>query len=248
MNHPTLGLEGASSPPTGLGVRLPRQARSRASFKRIVTAAMDLLAEKGLEGAMVQEVLSRARAGAGTFYARFDSRDALLAYLANRFWEDAREGWETMLAPDRWSAASVGEIVSQFTRMLVLWSRTHGSVLRAFLLHAMAHPNPKLLDRMAELDNQVADHLMELIMERGEALGHPEPDRAVRLATLQVFATLRSRYIFTWGVGEDGIEDSDLAAELATVFLRYLGLPTAVERSGEGTNLGARAGGAHVRG
>ena len=209
---------------------------------------MDLLAEKGLEGAMVQEVLSRARAGAGTFYARFDSRDALLAYLANRFWEDAREGWETVLAPDRWSSASGEEIVSQFSRMLVLWSRAHGSVLRAFLLHAMAHPNPELLDRMADLDNRVADHLIELIKERGEALGHPEPDRAVRLATLQMFAALRSRNIFTRGMGEDGIEDADLAAELATVFLRYLGLPTAVERSEHGAHLGARAGGAHVRG
>ncbi len=248
MNHPTLGSEGASSSTTGLGVRLPRQARSRASFKRIVTAAMDLLAERGLEGAMVQEVLSRARAGAGTFYARFDSRDALLAYLASRFWEDARGGWETVLAPDRWSAAGVGEIVSQFTRMLVLWSRAHGSVLRAFLLHAMAHPSPELLDRMAELDNQVADHLIGLIRERSEVLAHPEPDRAVRLATLQVFATLRSRYIFTREPGEeDGIEDADLAAELATVFLRYLGLPTVVERSGAGADLGARVGGAHVR-
>ena len=209
---------------------------------------MDLLAEKGLEGTMVQEVLSRARAGAGTFYARFDSRDALLAYLANRFWEDAREGWETVLAPDRWSSASGGEIVSQFTRMLVLWSRAHGSVLRAFLLHAMAHPSPELLDRMAELDNRVADHLIELIMEREKALGHPAPDRAMRLATLQMFATLRSRYIFTWGSGEDGIEDADLAAELATVFLRYLGLPTADERPGHGADHGARAGGAHVRG
>ena len=247
MNHPHLGVEDPSAPRTGLGVRLPRQARSRASFERIVTAAMDLLSEKGLEGATVQEILSLSRAGAGTFYARFDSRDALLVYLANRFWEDALRGWEAVLQPDRWSAAGVGEIVLQFTRMLVLWSRAHGSFLRAFLLHAMSHSDPELLDRMAELDNQVADYLIDLVIERGEGLGHPKREQAVRLATLQVFATLRSRYIFTRGSGEDGIEDADLAGQLAAGFLGYLRLPVALERAAAGADLGARAGGAHVR-
>ena len=208
---------------------------------------MDLIAEEGLEGATVQEILSRSGTGAGTFYARFDSRDALLAYLATRFWEDAQEGWETVLAPARWSAAGVREIVLQFTRTLVLWSRAHGSLLRAFLAHAMAHPESELLDRTAELDNRVADYLIVLLMERSDELDHPDPEWAVRLATLQVFATLRSRYIFAWGAREDGIEDKDLASELTAVFLRYVGSPDLAEGRGARVELGARPGGARMR-
>ena len=208
---------------------------------------MDLIAEEGLEGATVQEILSRSGTGAGTFYARFDSRDALLAYLATRFWEDAQDGWETVLAPARWSAAGVREIVLQFTRTLVLWSRAHGSLLRAFLAHAMAHPESELLDRTAELDNRVADYLIVLLMERSDELDHPDPEWAVRLATLQVFATLRSRYIFAWGAREDGIEDKDLASELTAVFLRYVGSPDLAEGRGASLELGARPGGARMR-
>ena len=254
MNHPPPPRSlppnlGGEEPPASRvlsGVRLPRQARSRASFDRMVTSAMDLIAEEGLEGATVQEILSRSGTGAGTFYARFDSRDALLAYLATRFWADAQDGWETVLAPARWSAAGVREIVLQFTRTLVLWSHAHGSLLRAFLVHAMSHPGPELLDRTAELENRVADYLIELLMERSDDLGHADPEQAVRLATLQVFATLRSRYIFAWGDRQDGIDDEDLASELATVFLRYLGAPEAGEDGGAQVDLGARLGGARM--
>jgi AcrR family transcriptional regulator len=254
MNHPPLPPgrpsaigEGSEESPLLSGVRLPRQTRSQASFDRMVAAAMGLIAEEGLEGATVQAIMSRAGAGAGTFYARFDSRDALLAYLATRFWEDARDGWKAVLAPDRWSAADARAIVGQSVRMLVLWSRAHGSLLRAFLVHAMSHPEPWLLDRTAELDNQVADYLIELLMERRDEFDHADPEQAIRLATLQIVATLRSRYIFAWGLREDGIEDDHLSSELTTGFLRYLGTADADDSHGPGRELGARPGEAVLR-
>ena len=204
-------------------MRLPRQPRSRASFERIITAAHDLIAESGLEGATVQAILLRSGVGSGTFYARFDGRDALLAYLAIRFRSDAEEGWAGVLSPRRWEAAGPREIVTQFTRMAVVWMHAHGALLRAFLIHAMTYGGYDLLDQTAELDNTVADHLIGLLLPRAEEYTHDEPERAIRLATLQVFATLRSRFIFAWGDRPDGIEDQQLASELASVFLRYLG-------------------------
>ena len=211
------------SVPLPEGVHLPRQARSRASFDRMVAAAMDLISEEGLEAATVQRVLERSGAGAGTFYARFDGRDAMLSYLATRFWATANDGWRTVLGPERWSAAGPVQIVHQFTRMLVLWTRAHATPLRAFLMHAMAHPEHDLLDRTSELDNTVADRMCGLLLLRSDELSHREPEQAIRLATLQVIATLRSRIIFAWGSREDGIDDDELARELATAFLRYLG-------------------------
>ena len=161
--------------------------------------------------------------GSGTFYARFDGRDALLAYLAIRFWAEAEEGWTSVLSAPRWAAAGPNEILTQFTRMAVVWTRAHGSLLRAFLVHAMTHKAYDLLDQTAELDNTVADHLILLLLPRAEEFAHDEPEQTIRLATLQVFATLRSRFIFAWGNRPDGIEDQKLAGELASMFLRYLG-------------------------
>ena len=209
------------APPAG--VRLPRQPRSRVSFERMITAAQDLIAESGLEGATVQGILLRSGVGSGTFYARFDGRDALLAYLAIRFRSDAEEGWAGVLSPSRWEAAGPKEIVTQFTRMAVVWMHAHGGLLRAFLVHAMTCEGYDLLDQTAELDNTVADHLIRVLLPRAEEFNHDEPEQAIRLATLQIFATLRSRFIFAWGDRPDGIEDQQLASELASIFLRYLG-------------------------
>ena len=209
------------------GVRLPRQPRSRISFERMITAAHDLIAESGLEGATVQSILKRSGVGSGTFFARFDGRDELLAYMAVRFWSDAEEGWSSVLTPSRWTAAGPKEIVTQFTRMAVVWMWAHGALLRAFLVHAMTFEGYDLLDRTAELDNTVAGHLSRLLLPRAENRTHDDPEQAIRLATLQVFATLRSRFIFAWGDRPDGIEDQQLAGELASIFLRYLGSDSA---------------------
>ncbi len=225
-NFETTSSEDPRSPPDEWvppGVRLPRQPRSRISFERMITAAHDLIAESGLEGATVQGILRRSGVGSGTFYARFDGRDALLAYMAIRFWSDAEEGWTEVLSPSRWTAASPKEIVTQFTRMAVVWMWAHGALLRAFLVHAMTHPGYDLLDQTAALDNTVADRLSRLLLPRAREFTHDDPEQAIRLATLQVFATLRSRFIFAWGNRPDGIEDQQLAEELASIFLRYLG-------------------------
>ena len=223
--EPTSREERSSRPeaPPPAGVRLPRQPRSRISFERMIAAAHDLIAESGLEGATVQGILLRSGVGSGTFYARFDGRDALLAYLAIRFWSDAEEGWTAVLSPSRWTAAGPKEIVTQFTRMAVVWMWAHGALLRAFLVHAMTHAAYDLLDQTAELDNSVADHMTGLLLPRAKEFTHDDPEQAIRLATLQVFATLRSRFIFAWGNRPDGIEDQQLAGELASIFLRYLG-------------------------
>ena len=217
------------------GVRLPRQPRSQASFERMIAAARDLIGESGLETATVQRILQRSGVGAGTFYARFDGRDALLAYLAIRFWSDAEEGWAAVLAPPRWAAAGPMEVVTQFTRMAVVWTQAHAALLRAFLVHAMTHAEYDLLDRTVELDNNVADHLTGLLVPRAGGFTHSDTEGAVRLATLQVFATLRSRIIFAWGDRPDGIEDFYLAGELASIFLRYLGLPDVGSQEGRRT-------------
>ena len=223
------------------GVHLPLQARSRTSFDRMVAVALDLIAEDGLEATTVQRVLERSGAGAGTFYARFDGRDALLAYLATRFWATADDGWRDVLGPERWEAAGALEIVHQFVRVMVLWTRVHATLLRAFLMHAMVHPENDLLDRTSVFDNTVADHLCGILLLRSDELHHPDPEQAIRLATLQVIATLRSRIIFAWGAREDGIDDDALSGELATAFLRYLGCSEKPESTALQEEFGAKA-------
>ena len=127
-----------------------------------------------------------------------------------------------MLTPSRWTAAGPKEIVSQFTRMAVVWTWAHGALLRAFLVHAMTHVAYDLLDQTAELDNTVADHLTRLpvtssggVHTRRPGAGHPtRHPSGVRHAQEPIHLRMgrpprRNRRPAT-------------GRELASIFLRYL--------------------------
>jgi AcrR family transcriptional regulator len=214
------------------GVHLPRQARSRATFEEILEAAESLLREEGLEGLTVQAVLDRTGIGSGSFYARFDSHEALLRFLALRFWGETAAGWSDFLRVDRWTGAPTRDVVSAFVRVLVRWNSRFAPELKAHLGHAMAESEGRLLDEMAEVENTVADYLVDLISARKGSIGAEvagsTPDEAledrIRLATLQLFSTLRSRIIFARDETEAGISDATLIRELTRGFLLYIGV------------------------
>ena len=58
-----------------------RRARTR---ERLLAAAIPVVAEKGLEGAVVADFIKAAKVSHGTFYNYFDSRDQLVEELAKK--------------------------------------------------------------------------------------------------------------------------------------------------------------------
>jgi len=204
-------------------VRLPRQARSRATFDQILAAAEALLRDEGLQGVTVQAILERTGIGAGSFYARFDSHEALLRFMALRFWGEAEVGWAEFLRVDHWKSASVPAIVHAFIGVLVRWNSKYAPELKAHLSHAMAEAEGNLLDEMADVENTVADYLVDLTATRLDEIDTEDPEDRVRLATLQVFSTLRSRIIFARDESTAGISDKALVQELSRAFLLHIG-------------------------
>jgi len=208
------------------GVRLPRQARSRATFELILSTAELLIREEGLEALTVQAILDRTGIGAGSFYARFDSHEALLRFLALRFWGETAVGWSDFLSLDHWTGAPIRDVVNAFVRILVGWNSRFAAELKAHLAHAMAEPEGRLLEEMAEVENTVADYLVDLIAncDKEQNMDLEYLEERIRLATLQVFAMLRSRIIFARDEAEAGIADATLIRELSRGFLLFIGV------------------------
>lgn len=65
-----------SSPPDAL--KTPQQARSRETERRLITAAIELLREGGLEACQATAVAERAHVAAGSVYRRFANKEALI--------------------------------------------------------------------------------------------------------------------------------------------------------------------------
>lgn len=207
------------------GVRLPRQARSRATFESILETAETLIREDGLEAVTVQAILDRSGIGSGSFYARFDSHEALLRFLALRFWGETAMGWAEFLRVDRWTGAPVRDVIAAFVQVLVRWNSTYAAELKAHLGNAMAEPEGRLLDEMADVENTVADYLVDLILTCQEPVDREYPEERIRLATVQVFSMLRSRIIFARDEAAAGIADATLVRELTRGFLLFIGAP-----------------------
>ncbi len=79
-NRPNL-LAGEDLPPD------PLQKRSREKRARLKTAGLALFAEKGFEGASVEDIASRAKLAVGGFYQHFHSKRQLLLVLMDELLE-----------------------------------------------------------------------------------------------------------------------------------------------------------------
>lgn len=205
------------------GVHPPRQARSRATFERIVAAARALMAEGGMDAVTVQEVVRRADVGVGSFYARFDGREALVRYLHDELWSDAGRWWRRYLDPGRWRGASVAAVVGEVSRVLVRSHFVREVELRAFWIESLSRPADRIMERTAESDAAFVEGLARLLDERRDEVGHPRPERAARLGAFQLLTTLRGHLLFPDSLSVDGgYTLRELILELARGLLTYL--------------------------
>ena len=203
-------------------VREPRQARSRATLDRILSATQELLETKTFDAISVSEIVARARSSIGAFYARFPDKAALLDHLddlyAHRVVESA-----ALRARDRaGSDTTLAEEVSGLVRFLVRMHRRQPGLLRTLIIEARRQAETRFRERTRRM-NRAVPPLMDRLLARRHEIGHPQPDRAVYLGLLMVFSTLREVVLFPEGLAEFvDYDDEELIGELTGAYLRYL--------------------------
>jgi AcrR family transcriptional regulator len=205
-------------------MKMPLQPRSQATLERILGAAEQLLADRGLADLGVAEILERAHVSTGSFYARFDGRDALVRHLAERFWTRARAEWADRLDAGP-PAPTPSALVGRFVHEAVRWHRTHWAELRGFVQYGLTHQESRVLKLAREFDGFLAGRLASLLLARPEALAHPRPTVAVEFGCLQVAGTLRTLVLIGWPKRDwVPLGDDAIAAELTRAYLGYLGI------------------------
>ena len=203
----------------------PRQQRSRDTLARIVAAAEGLLAERGSAGLTVNELLERADVSVGSFYARFSGKEALLSYLDQRFWDDARAWWDWFLDPARWEDVPVRGIVHNLVAHLVELHRKHPERFRAFMVHALVNAEEGLIERTGQLDAEVSKKLERLLLARRGELGHPDPRLAAGLAFAFLLSVMRESVLLGRdSLSRERLSDRSLIDEVTRLLLAYLGV------------------------
>ena len=84
----------ASSDPVVAGALAPKRERGRQRVEAILSAAMEVFAEKGFDAATMTEIAARSGTAIGSLYRFFASKEALADALLLRYTQHVKEGLE----------------------------------------------------------------------------------------------------------------------------------------------------------
>ena len=138
----------------------PLRADARRNRERVVKAARAVFAAKGRD-AHLEDVARRAKAGVGTVYRYFPTKEALLEALAREQFDTLTE-WarEAQEAPDPWEA---------FTTLM--WRGAELQASDRALMEAVADFKPSVARQAEELHA-----CMERLIARAQEQGAMRPD------------------------------------------------------------------------
>ncbi|WP_460709165.1 TetR/AcrR family transcriptional regulator [Lysobacter terrae] len=97
--------------------REPRGARrKRETRQRLLEAALRLMAKKGMEGVVINEITEAADVGFGSFYNHFESKEAIYSAVVDWVFEDFADALDRLVS----TIADPAEVVSVSVRHTLL--------------------------------------------------------------------------------------------------------------------------------
>lgn len=201
----------------------PKQARSRHTLHRLLSAAEALLEHGGLDAATVPAIAKAAGVSVGVVYRRFPNKDALLRAVYERFFRAMGEQNSLQLR----SAAALDIPFESLAKGVVLgiaegYRRKRG-LLRALTRYARTHPDPDYRRAARQLNREAMYGIVALLLTRREAIRHPDPETAIELAVIAVASLLNTVILEEEPLVRLRAPER-LEEEIVRLFFRYLGI------------------------
>jgi len=204
-----------------------KQARSRETLKRLLTAAAKILDAEGLKGATIPRIAARAGLTPGAVYRRFQDKDALMRTLSLEVLRSSADHSERTLVPEAAAGQSLADLAWRIVHTTFESYRKHAGLLSALHDFAKSHPNASFRKSMDEIEIRNLRCLARFVLTRREEIRHPDPEAAVHFALMLVGFTMREVLLLDaasrrWAplLPKD---DDVLVRELVRTFLTYLG-------------------------
>ena len=203
------------SPTAARGVHRAKQARSQAKHEALLQAGRRLLESEDLGSLSVAQLTSDAGMSVGSFYSRFDDKDAWFAELVRVTGDQVLDETQRLLASPRWAQASSERKVASIVRHLVDVHRLHRGIFRAAHLD-LTHSQPHWA-QLQGYARRIADAVHQALAEQMPQV--PPAQRRLRVGVgLQiVFGTLVNAVLHD--PGPIALYDKRLEKELSQVFM-----------------------------
>ena len=209
-----------TSPPAARGVHLAKQSRSQAKHEALLQAGRRLLQTEDLGSLSVAQLTSDAGMSVGSFYSRFDDKDAWFAELVRITGEQVLGDTQQLLNSPRWHQASNERKVALILRHVVDVHRMHRGIFRAALFDsARAQLHWPQLHSYAR---RVADAVHQALSEHMLQVSPAQRRLRVGIALQVVFGTLVNAVLHD--PGPIALGDKRMEKELSQVFLACVNL------------------------
>jgi AcrR family transcriptional regulator len=218
-------------------VRRPRQARSQETLERFVEATRLLLADRAFDEITVHDIVAAADRTVGSFYARFDDKDAVLHVLVERLDERIQHVVRAFCDPVRWEGVPLAEFVGEAVRLNVQAYRRTTSLFRAALLASAR--DERFRSRRLHTLRATAEMQKAFLLTRTDEMATDDPSRASDQMFELVAATLDHELLFGRFTVTSPDADSVLVDELTDQCLHVLRVTSPVVPAGSTGSTGA---------
>ena len=157
----------------------PLSPRRKQTRQRLMDAAVTVFAEKGIEGASVEEISEAAGFTRGAFYSNFDSKDdlcfALLRAIAEQFLESVRVTVEQIADIEPLDQVALLDVAVDTFLATKPSERTTVLLLMEMQLYALRHPEFAAVHTAlnAETNRVFTEVLGEALANQGLSLSLP---------------------------------------------------------------------------
>lgn len=201
----------------------PRQERSRRTLARLLAATVWTLDEVGLDEATIPRIAAQAGVSPATIYRRFDNKQALLRAAFLHMLERSNRANREFLG-EKLANQSLEQAVRALIDGFFDQFRRHSGLYRALDRFMEAEENADFVTAADAIEEANLEQIVEAMLVHRADIRHPDPEQAVRIATLTASTAIRaitSRPDAIWRVVQPNPAHA-LADELARAYVAYL--------------------------
>ena len=159
-------------------------------MQRIVRAALELIAQNGVEGTTVGAIVRQAGSSVGSFYARFEGKGDLLLYLDEHIWESVEGRWSEAFSTGM-ADLSIDQLVRGLAKLYADLDLVHRGA-RDAIGQALRGPGAGPSDAASRIRARIRKDSTRLLLDKRDGIAHANPAQAIETVcrTLESAASL----------------------------------------------------------
>ncbi len=212
------------------GLKPAHQKRSRDLVAKLLTGGLELLKTHDFDTLSIERLCAHTDVTIGSFYARFDSKDAFVQAMQRLAVEQARDWSKRVHGAGQVPNDSLAHLLAWFVKGIVHWYRMHEGLVRASLRRSAS--DPAAWTPIRELGQMQLDLMLPRIRAVHGGKPNAARDSAIQFAFQVMNGTLNNMVMIN--PGPFSIQDPKTSRMLAHTMARLIEDPpnlTALERA-----------------